>query len=186
MDNTKLAELALQRINHIEDILASSLFSLIITTTLAMFGSAYALRSAKEREAGAQTLIIGANVLYGVLSCYYYFMLTHFYAATAVAYSALKSVMDLAAISSAWSFFQVGGPLWWMDERTSNLVGLSIAPLFPVSISCFTITGLWFYLRRRTKGQGLVVLCASVLFHVGLFTVMILKPFQLFLHAVLP
>lgn len=46
----------------------SSLFSLIITTTLAMIGSAYALRNAKEREAGAQTLIIGANVLYGVLS----------------------------------------------------------------------------------------------------------------------
>jgi hypothetical protein len=183
-------DLILTRLNHLEDILSSSLFTLMITTTLAMGGGAYAIRERKVPISG-RIFFVGANFFYIVLSAHYYFMLTQFYSSFIFLvdqYQGLVGRLDLL-----WTIFRI--PVPWASESTQSVLYLMQATVAPLLFSCFIALGLYaVFLRPKniddTGGpvpnpdhSGGEWIGLSMLLHLFVWVAMIWQPFFDFISA---
>ncbi len=145
-----------ERLNHLEDLLVSSLLWFLLTGSFTAFAAIYGLgstrqdaRSSETENAGksgvssaepfglpsARQLFFGANVLLALLSGYYYFMLAQFYAAVVV----LTPLLDhVPSAQHLWRTLQV--PFLGLASTTvANGLILASAPLLPLLFSIFAL-----------------------------------------------
>lgn len=147
----ELTGILVERLSHLEGILANSLLGFLVTTTLSVLAAIYVLKNDEGKTPlPAHGILVGIAVLYSLLSGYYYFMLAHFYATVATVIPLVDSTSVPVKIENLWTFFQAPIPL---DADTRNFVGLVVAPLYPLTFSWVVLTGTYHYLRRELPSR---------------------------------
>jgi hypothetical protein len=187
METKDAVQLLLERMNHLEDLLVSSLLGLLITATFSVFVALYALRtqSKKALPTGVTParVLLGVNVLYTFLGGYYYFMLAQFYAATAATLELTSNIPSMP-VRQLWMVMKYP-QIPFLSEEDRNLAMLLNAPLFPFLFACASITILWSVLRsdRPSRGLGYVALTSSIGWQGLVCWLMAWHPFTTFLEA---
>lgn len=183
--------LILDRLNHLEEILSSSLFTLMITTTLAMSAGAYAIRERKIPISG-RVFFVGANCFYIVLSAHFYFMLTHFYSSFIFLVDQYQRMVP--RLTLLWTVFRI--PLPGTSDKAQSVLYLIQATLAPLLFSSLAALGLyWVFLHPKQiiDSTGAVIsnpdrsdftwIVLALLLHVFVWVVMIWQPFWDFMNA---
>ena len=143
-------KMLLERVNHLEGILSSSLFSLLISTTLAVGGGAYTIKDKRIPISGL-TVFVGANFVYVLLSAQYYFMLTHFYSAM-IFMIYQNQFVDIKGLSLLWIEFQSPMPVG--VSKVPQFLYLLQATLPPLLFATMTILGLWaVFLKKAVSAE---------------------------------
>jgi hypothetical protein len=142
---TETFKMILDRVNHLEGILSSSLLSLLISTTLAVGGGAYTIKDKRIPISGF-TVFFGANLVYVLLSAQYYFMLTHFYSAMIFMINQNQSA-QVADLQLLWIEFQSPMPL--IGSKVPQFIYLIQATLAPLLFAIMTIVGLWAVFLKK-------------------------------------
>lgn len=182
---TEIIKILIERIGHLETVLFSSAFGFLITTTIALFTAVYSLKNASKVELSSKFLLTGSNVIYVLLSGYYYFILTHFYAAASTVIPFKDKIPDTLNIETLWNSFQLSIP--FVGEQSRIYLSLINAPLFPFLFSTFSIIGIWFLVKKeiKPKSNRKFWLIGSILTQLILFYLMIWHPFNQFIEMLI-
>ena len=181
----EIIKILVQRINHLETVLFSSALGFLITTTLAIFAALYILKTESKLRINPSFLMIGTNIIYVLLSGYYYFILTHFYATASTLIPFKSLIPDSINIDKLWTYFRFSIP--FLKSETQMYLSLLNAPLFPLLFSMMSITGVWYLINNEFKSEkkkwmsiGLSLILQSVIFYL-----MIWYPFRQFIKLIM-
>jgi hypothetical protein len=184
MEEKDLLPLMIERLGHLESILATSSFGLFLTTTIAAYTAVYKL----DPELGGQyalPLIVGTSVAYAFLSGYYYIMLTNFCATAAILLSKdFGRSQAFKIVNTIWDFFRLPGFIPINARRRQMLHMLNVA-LFPFLFSTISIIGISFLVHDYSETNWFwitVTLCVCL--QAITFLLIMWHPWQKFSRAV--
>jgi hypothetical protein len=145
-----LFPILVERMNHTESLLISSVFGFLLTTTVSIAAAAYYIMREGKNQSGISKSVrrpffLGVSALLMLLSGYYYFVLTHFYAAASTVIEQATTAPALP-VDKLWSFFSL--PLPWVGETANGVLYLALAPLFPMMLSVICLGGVWVLLKK--------------------------------------
>lgn len=182
---TELVKVLIERIGHLENVLFSSTLGLLITTTIALFSAIYSLKNKSKVKLSSSFLLIGSNLIYILLSGYYYFILTHFYASILVILPLKGKIPNSLDIDVLWNSFQLSIP--FINEKSRIYLALINAPLFPFLFSSISIIGIWYLVRKgiKSKIKRRIWLFGSILVQLIIFYLMIWYPFNEFMKSII-
>jgi len=183
-----LIEAMIARASHLEDILVTSLLGLLLTTTFGFFAAIYTVRKESHfwRQIDKRWLLIGIAFVYMCISGYYYYMLSHFYAAVQSAFALIRNPATQEAVAPIWSLFRLPH-MFGLSAKQRSVGYLAIAPMFPVGFSCTAITAFWLTMRPDWKLQRKTSFAAwllSVAMQVAIAYLLAAYPFQVFTSAI--
>ena len=184
--NQELIKVLVSRLNHLETVLFSSALGFLLTTTVAVYSAVYSIRNSDKIEIKPNFIISGVNIIYVLLSGYYYFILTHFYATASIIIPFKSELPDSINIERLWTFFQLSIP--FIESSTRNYLSLLNAPLFPLLFSVASTTGVWYILRNDfdSNKKRIGILVVSFLTQMITFFLMIWYPFSKFIKLIEP
>jgi len=176
------------RINHLEVMIFSSMLGILLTTTFGLYAASYKIKESDDKSMKPATLIWAVNAIYFLVSGYYYFILTHFYAATTTLFELQSKLPRYVNLSNFWNFFQLPTiPFFWLSEKSRNILSLLSAPLFPLLFSLSSIVGICYLLKRRlliSHKSIFSLLWKSLIIQLILFYLMAIFPFIRFINVI--
>jgi hypothetical protein len=175
-----------ERANHLEQLLASNLFGFLLTGTFTGLAAVWTMRAEKQEKPTLFTprqLFIAANILYMLVSGYYYFMLAQFYA-TIVALAPLTGSAR-PEFNKLWSTLRVPS-FGVLPLSTSNFLMLFTALLLPLVFSILVSIGLYVLIEEKDSPTkiGRLTLATFIGIHLLYGFILISQPFLLFLSAI--
>jgi hypothetical protein len=183
-DTSELIGLLSERLNHHEDLLVSSLFGFLLASTSTAFVAVYTIRSEKRHTwVTPRQVFLGANILYLVLSGYYYFMLAQYYATVVALVPLLRRVQ--APTEALWNTLRIPS-LGLLTPSTRSWFFLVNAPLLPLFFSASVLVAVWLLTRKRGNSHhiGPIALASSLVAQLALLVLMIWYPFSQFFAIV--
>ena len=181
----QILQLLINRINHLEVMLFSSMLGILLTTTYGVFAAFYKIQESGNNFFKPTYFIIGINLIYVFISGYYYFILTHFYAAASTLIQLKPSLPTSLSLEIFWELFKVPKFPFWFSDPTRNLISLANAPLFPLMFSFTSIMGICYLLKRKlskTQKKYTYWVIYSLLIQLVPFYLIILYPFLTFVE----
>ena len=181
----EVIKILVERMGHLETILFSSALGFLITTTIALFSAVYSLINKSNVKLKPSFLIIGANLIYVLLSGYYYFILTHFYATASTIIPLKDSIPNAINIDKLWTSFQLSIP--FLGQEYKIYLALLNAPLFPFFFASISIIGIWFIVKEdfKSKMESKLSLIGSIVAQLAVFYLMIWYPFNEFIELIM-
>lgn len=145
----EIVRILTDRINHVEDLLISTVMGLLVTSTFTLVAAIYTLRRKDRRAASisGKTIFYGANLFHAIIAGYYYFMLAQFYAVTVTLMPRLRELEG--DFGTLWTTFQLF-PVSAIAGTWANVMMLALAPLTPLAFTLIVITAIW----RLEGGQS--------------------------------
>jgi hypothetical protein len=184
-DATELITLLAERLNHHEQLLVSSLFGFLLASTSTALAAVYTLRSEKRIATWVTPiqLLVGANVLYLILSGYYYFMLAQSYADIVTLVPLLRRFQ--APTEPLWNTLRIPS-FGILSTSIRSWIFLMSAPMLPIFFSFSVLTAVWVLTRKRGNSLhlGTISLVSSLAFQAALSIVLIWYPFSQFFAVV--
>lgn len=183
--NAEILKVLIQRIDHLENILVFSALSLLITTTFAIYTAIYSLKNSSNLKISSSVVLTGVSLIYFLLSGYYYFMLTHFYATTCMLLPLRSEISDIIEIELLWKSFQLTLP--FLRENAKMYLALLNAPIFPLLFSSLSIVVVWNILKKEIESatRKYLILVFSISAQLMLFFSMIWYPFSKFVNVII-
>jgi hypothetical protein len=153
MLDAKLIELLMQRLNHLEVLIFSSIIGLFVTTTSTIIIGLLAINNQdihkKMKPLVGNHIFHVVAVIYLLLSCYYHFMVMHFCSTSGTLFPLLAANSTNFDLTSYWSFYKVTfSPSGWPVEPSLYAI-FSLVPVFPLGLSLFTLYFMKSILRAR-------------------------------------
>jgi hypothetical protein len=180
-----LVGLLTERINHLEQLLVSSLFGFLLASTSTAFAAVYTIRSEKRATnwVTPRQLFLGANVLYLILSGYYYFMLAQYYATVVTMVPLLRQLPT--STDALWNTLMIPS-FSLLPTSVRSWLFLVNAPALPIFFSTSVLIAVWLLTRRRGKSLhiGLTALTWSIIAQLVLLVLLVWYPFSRFFAAI--
>jgi hypothetical protein len=184
-DIVELVGLLTERVNHLEQLLVSSLFGFLLASTSTAFAAVYTIRNEKRAASWVtpRQLFLGANILYLILGGYYYFMLAQYYAAVVTLTPLLRRLPT--PTETLWNTLQISS-FGVLPTSARSWLFMINAPLLPIFFSSSVLVAMWLLTRRRGKSLhiGLMELAWSIIAQLVLLVLLIWYPFSQFFAAI--
>lgn len=174
----------IERMNHLEDILVSSLLTVLMTGIGAVFTAAWTIRQTQHINLSPRTVFWVLNVVLLLIVGYYDFYLIHYCATAEGLISAIRATPDLAFVSAMWEYFRfpsLGGLI--QSDYVRTFIGLIHVPLFPAYLCAACNIGLWTFEERNfeSKTVSRIYLLVAITGHFVFTILMTACPFLRFL-----